>query len=163
MEIKIIKVDYLDSRHGPDVGYLLNGYSQDPMGASKALPEHVKNNLAGELAKLPHAFSVISYVDNEPAGLINCFVGFSTFKCKPLVNIHDIYVDGEYRGLKLSHKMLDKVVEIAKSKGCCKLTLEVLEGNRVARSSYQKFGFSGYGLDPELGSASFWEMNLSED
>ena len=89
------------------------------MGGSQPLAESVKS-------KLPHAFGIISYVNNQPAGLVNCFEAFSTFKCKPLINIHDVVVVNEFRGLGLSQRMLSKVEEIAKSKGCCKITLEVL-------------------------------------
>lgn len=37
----------------------------------------------------------------------------------------------EFRGDNLSQKMLAKVEEVAKSKGCCKLTLEVLNKNTI--------------------------------
>ncbi len=37
--------------------------------------------------------------------------------------------------------MLRKVREIARQRGCCKITLEVLEGNDVAQAAYRKFGF----------------------
>ncbi len=74
------------------------------MGGGQALPESVRKNLAVTLATVPHAFSVLCYVDGAPAGLINCFEGFSTFKCLPLVNIHDIVVHRNFRGLGLSQK-----------------------------------------------------------
>jgi ribosomal protein S18 acetylase RimI-like enzyme len=56
--------------------------------------------------------------------------------------------------------MLEKVEDIAISKGCCKLTLEVLEGNKIARASYNKFGFSDYVLDPKMGKALFFQKVL---
>jgi ribosomal protein S18 acetylase RimI-like enzyme len=93
-------------------------------------------------------------------GLINCFEGFSTFKCKPLVNIHDVVVIDGYRGQGVSQRMMDKVEEIARQRGCCKLTLEVLEGNKPAQRAYLRYGFSGYQLDPETGHALFWEKYL---
>lgn len=57
--------------------------------------------------------------------------------------------------------MLEKVEEIARSKDCCKVTLEVLSNNEVAKSAYRKFGFSGYELDPEAGFALFWQKSLT--
>ena len=56
--------------------------------------------------------------------------------------------------------MLAKVEEIAKEKGCCKITLEVLNKNEPAKSSYKKFGFSAYELDESAGSAMFWQKEL---
>jgi len=160
MNTEVLVVNYLNDRHAKDMAYLLNMYAKDPMGGGVALSDHVQENLAIELSKLPHAFSVICYVDDKPAGLINCFEGFSTFKCKPLVNIHDIVVVGGFRGLGISQLMLSEVERQAKEKGCCKMTLEVLEGNKIAQQSYIKFGFEGYELDPEMGKALFWQKGL---
>jgi ribosomal protein S18 acetylase RimI-like enzyme len=160
MNIEVKVVDYLDKEQSIDIGYLLDAYSKDQMGGSQSLSESVKLNLANELSKLPHAFSIICYVNNKPAGLVNCFEAFSTFKCKPLINIHDVIVVNEFRGLGLSQQMLSKVEEIAKQKGCCKITLEVLEGNKVAQNSYIIFGFAGYELDPVMGKALFWQRNI---
>ncbi|MGB5447221.1 MAG: GNAT family N-acetyltransferase [Psychromonas sp.] len=160
MNIEVSIVDYSDTRHAQDISYLLNSYAQDPMGGGAPLSDYVQQNLAKELAKLAHAFSIICYVDNKPAGLINCFEAFSSFKCQPLINIHDIVVISEFRGLGISQRMLEKVQQQAKQKGCCKVTLEVLEGNDVARKAYMKFGFAGYELDPKMGKALFWQKSL---
>lgn len=160
MNIEIVKADYRNSGHARNIGYLLNYYAEDQMGGGVALSQAIRENIARELAKLPHAFSVLCYVDGEPAGLVNCFEGFSTFACKPLINIHDVIVISRFRGLGLCQRMLDKVETIARDKGCCKLTLEVLEGNDVARSAYQKFGFTGYELVPKMGNALFWQKSL---
>ncbi|WP_345986708.1 GNAT family N-acetyltransferase [Sulfurimonas sp. HSL-1656] len=160
MNIQIEKADYWNEKHRADIPMLLDAYAHDPMGGGNPLKETVKANLVSELAKRPYAFSVIAYVDGEAAGLANCFEGFSTFACKPLVNIHDIAVLPEYRGLGISQKLLEKVEEIATEKGCCKITLEVLGNNAVAQGAYRKFGFAAYELDPEAGSAQFWEKKL---
>lgn len=160
MNISIVRADYLNERHAKDMGYLLNLYAADPMGGGLELDEHVIDNLAAELAGIPHAFSILCYADNNPAGLVNCFEGFSTFKCRPLVNIHDIVVRSDYRRLGISRLMLDKVEEIAKARGCCKLTLEVLEGNAPARNAYLRFGFAAYELDPVMGKALFWQKDI---
>jgi ribosomal protein S18 acetylase RimI-like enzyme len=69
-------------------------------------------------------------------------------------------VISDYRGLQLSQLMLDKVEEIARTRNCCKLTLEVLTGNTVAQSAYVKFGFGVYELDPDMGGAIFWQKAL---
>lgn len=160
MQIEITQADYLNPRHADDLAILLNAYACDPMGGGEPLSEEVMANLARELSQRPHAFSVVAYVESQPAGLVNCFELFSTFNCKPLINIHDVVVTKAFRGLGLSHQMLALVETIARERGCCKLTLEVLSGNEVAKSSYNKFGFKNYELDPKLGSASFWEKPL---
>lgn len=160
MKIEILKADYFNDSHKQYIPYLLNEYAKDPMGGAEPLAQHTFNNLVDELSKLPHAFSIIAFVDGKPAGLINCFEAFSTFACKPLINTHDIAVLPEYRGLGLSQKMLTKVEEIALEKGCCKITLEVLSNNKVAKSAYEKFGFSSYELAEGEGHALFWQKKL---
>ncbi|MFT5693944.1 MAG: GNAT superfamily N-acetyltransferase [Oceanicoccus sp.] len=161
MKIDVLVADYGNGGHSQDMSMLLNCYAQDTMGGGQELPVYVKENLAAELSKVPGAFSILCYVDGKPAGLANCFEGFSTFRCKPLFNIHDVVVEQAFRGLGISQLMLQKVEELAVERGCCKLTLEVLEGNKVAQNAYIKFGYGGYELDPIMGKAMFWEKGLS--
>ena len=157
MQIDIIVADYLNSQHAADIVDLMNSYAMDPMGGGKPLSSYAKANLVTQLGTLTNAFSVLAYVDNIAAGLINCFDGFSTFQCKPLVNIHDVIVAHQFRGLGLSKQLMAKVEEIAQQKGCCKITLEVLQGNQVAQQAYVKCGFKAYELDPVMGQALFWQ------
>ena len=161
MDIQVTQADYNNERHRQHIPLLLNAYACDPMGGGTPLTEQVMQNLVTRLQALPHAFSVLAYVNGEPAGLANCFEGFSTFACKPLINIHDICVRAEFRGLGVSQKLLAKVEELARQRGCCKITLEVLSNNHVAKSAYQKYGFAGYELDPTDGSAVFWQKSLT--
>ena len=158
--IEVLVADYLNDRHAKDLVMLLNAYAEDPMGGGKPLGEHVMTHLAAELHALPGAFSVLCYVDDKAVGLINCLSSFSTFRCKPVINIHDITVDGAIRSVGICQRMLTKVQEIAQRRGCSKLTLEVLEGNEPAMRAYKKFGFNGYELDPAHGRAMFWEKAL---
>jgi len=160
MHINVVQADYADPRHQQDIPRLLDHYAADPMGGGRPLAPEVSQSLVAELAKRPHAFSVLAYLDDTAVGLVNCFEGFSTFTCRPLVNIHDIVVMKAYRGRGISQTMLNKVEEIARAKGCCKLTLEVLSNNSAAKAAYQKFGFSDYQLDPSAGGALFWQKLL---
>lgn len=161
MNLEIRQADYSNSEDARAIGDLLNDYASHPMGGGAPLPGHVRQNVATELSKLPYAFTLLSHVDGEAAGLVNCFELFSTFSCKPLLNIHDIVVAERHRGKGISQKMLAAVEAIAREKGCCKITLEVLQGNAVAKHAYRKFGFDGYELDPAMGRAEFWQKLLS--
>jgi ribosomal protein S18 acetylase RimI-like enzyme len=160
MTIRIIQANYNDKQHGRHIIEMLDCYAQDPMGGNQALSDFTAQNLVFELANRKNAISILAYVEGQPAGLLNCFEGFSTFKCKSLINIHDLIVATEFRGKGLSTKMLKMVEEIAIERNCCKLTLEVLENNVIAINSYKKFGFENYQLDPIMGKAEFWQKNL---
>lgn len=160
MNIEIVQADYQDSEHAKAVVLLLDMYARDAMGGGHGLSDHVKQNLVAELARRPTAFSVLAFVDGHPAGLVNCFEGFSTFACKPLINIHDVAVAGEYRRQGIAQKMMAYVEKIAEERGCCKLTLEVLQGNHNAQQMYSKLGYAGYQLDADTGGALFWQKRL---
>jgi ribosomal protein S18 acetylase RimI-like enzyme len=158
--IEIINADLSLPKHAEALLTLLNEYALDLMGGKEALPEFVKTNLVAELKRRPSAYAILAFVEGNPAGLMIGFEGFSTFACKPLINIHDIVVAEKYRGRGISKKMLSHMEKIAQDIGCCKLTLEVLEGNTVAQSLYRSCGFEGYALDPTMGKALFWQKKL---
>jgi GNAT superfamily N-acetyltransferase len=152
--------DFSNPTHASAIVYLLNEYAKDPMGGAAELSEFVKANLIIEMAKRPTVYAILAFVNGKPAGLANCIEGFSTFACKPLLNIHDMVVLAEYRGQGISSLLLKKAEEIAVSLGCCKLTLEVLEGNKTAQAAYIANGFVGYQLVSEMGQAMFWQKKL---
>ena len=160
MQVNIIQADYQNEEHGKDLVMLLNAYALDPMGGGEALSNEVQQNLVTTLAKRNDFLTLLCYVDNKAAGILNCVEGFSTFKCKPLLNIHDCGVLKEFRGLGISQLLFKEAEKISRERDYCKLTLEVLEGNIVAQNAYKKLGFSGYELDEKTGKAMFWEKAL---
>lgn len=155
--------DLANPQHAKAIVYLLNEYAKDEMGGGAELAEYVKQNLVTELKIRSGIHIVLAFVGDNPAGLAICMEGFSTFACKPLLNIHDITVAPAYRGRGIAKRMMTKVESIAKQLGCCKLTLEVLEGNRVAQGVYKSCGFEGYELNPKTGKALFWQKRLDFD
>lgn len=157
---EILIADLASPQHAEAVVYLLNEYAKDDMGGNTELSAFVKSNLVAELRKRPSAHVILAFVDSAPAGMAICFEGFSTFACKPLLNIHDIVVASPYRRRGLAKKLLAKAEEIALRQGCCKLTLEVLEGNSAARATYLASGYDGYELNPKMGKALFWQKKL---
>lgn len=158
--LSIMNADLSSERDASALIDLLDSYAADIMGGGTPLPPFVRNNLVPELKKRDGAHVILAYVDNEPAGLIIGIEGFSTFACKPLLNIHDVAVLPRFRGQGIARRMLESMEQLARQRGCCKLTLEVLEGNAVARSLYASYGFAGYALDPSMGHALFWQKKI---
>ena len=157
---EIVDADFGDPRHAQAVVHLLNVYASDPMGAGQPLAESVKENLVAELQRRSAVRAILAFAGGEPAGLAICMEGFSTFACRPLLNIHDFVVIGKYRGQGVAKALMAGVEQLARRIGCCKITLEVLEGNIVAQALYRSSGFAGYQLDPKLGKAMFWQRWL---
>jgi ribosomal protein S18 acetylase RimI-like enzyme len=141
---------------------LLDAYARDPMGGGEPLPDFVMQNLPKALAERPTLFSVLAFDGAQPVGLINCVEGFSSFACRPLVNVHDVIVAATHRGQGIAEKMLVMVEAMARSRGACKLTLEVLSGNHSAQKLYRRVGFDNYQLDPEMGQAQFMQKWLTK-
>jgi GNAT superfamily N-acetyltransferase len=164
---RIQQAEYANPEHAAAIVSLLDAYARDPMGGGHPLSDFARAHLVSALAARPQAFSVLAFGSIagdqplQPIGLVNCFEGFSTFACQPLVNVHDVVVLPAYRGRQVAEKMLDLVTEIARERGACKLTLEVLQGNRAAVKLYERVGFSHYQLDPAMGQAQFFQMWLS--
>ncbi|MFI4941355.1 MAG: GNAT family N-acetyltransferase [Burkholderiales bacterium] len=159
--LTVVEANLANPAHAAALLQLLNEYAMDPMGGGEPLTDHVKDNLLPQLQQRPAARCILAFDGEVPAGLIICFEGFSTFACQPLLNLHDVVVSGPYRGKGVFKLMLHKLESIARDLGCCKLTMEILEGNRHAMAAYQAHGFAGYELDPTMGKAVFWQKKLS--
>jgi ribosomal protein S18 acetylase RimI-like enzyme len=158
--IRIVRADYANATHAQALVALLDAYASDPAGGGESLSDYAKTHLVRELAARPQAFSVLAFDGEQPVGLVNCIEGFSTFACRPLVNVHDVAVLGSHRGRRIGELMLAEAERIARERGACKLTLEVLTGNAPACKLYQRIGFKGYQLDPSMGTASFMQKWL---
>lgn len=139
---------------------LLNEYALHPMGGAEALPDYTQKNLITALQQRPEYRALLAYDGDKPIGLCNCFEGFSTFACKPLLNIHDLYVADGYRNQGIARRLLAAAEDMARESGCCKLTLEVLSGNEAAKTSYAGAGFKPYQLNEQFGQAQFWQKYL---
>lgn len=158
--MQIAFVDYGNEEHAKSLLRLLNLYAMEAAAGGRPLNVHVRENLIDELAKRADAFSILAYSDGMAIGLANCFEGFSTFACRPLLNIHDLMVVAEYRRQGVCRRMLEALEQIARDRGYCKLTLEVLRNNHPARAAYDQFGFELFGLEPEFGEGLMMQKNL---
>ena len=139
---------------------MLDHYASDSAGGGVPLADEVKRMLPLRLAQRTDSFSFLAFVGDRPVGLLNAFEGFSTFAAAPLLNIHDVVVHQEFRGRGIAGRLLEAAETLARSRGCCKLTLEVLSANHAALSLYQRRGFANYSLDDAFGHAIFLQKKL---
>jgi ribosomal protein S18 acetylase RimI-like enzyme len=159
--IAIVRARYDDPAHAAALVDLLDHYARDPAGGGAPLSDFARGNLVASLAARPFVFSVLAFDGATPVGLVNAIEGFSTFACKPLVNVHDVVVASSHRGRGIAARLFAEVEAIARERSACKLTLEVLSGNGAARALYEKLGFDDYQLDPAMGQAQFIQKWLS--
>lgn len=159
MTIQVIKADLNSPAHQQAVLSLLDMYCRDPFGASKPLPDQTKQNL---ISGLQEARSVCFLASEAAAsgevsfvGLALCLPSFSSFRARPILNIHDIAVAPGQRGKGVGQALLQAVEAEARARGCCKVTLEVRADNHVAMSVYRRAGFTS--TEPET---LFWGREL---
>ena len=115
--LRIFRADYASPEHARALLLLLDAYAQDPAGGGEPLSEFARTHLVKELAARPQAFSVLAFDGAQPVGLVNCIEGFSTFACRPLVNIHDVVVLASHRGQRVGEQMLALVDQLARERG----------------------------------------------
>jgi len=157
---EIIRADYRNRAHAEAIVALMQTYARDIMGGGEALSDEVTSVLAERLSEVPGAVSLLAFAEGRPAGLLNAFPGFSTFAARPLLNIHDVVVAPDFRGRGIARALMAEAETVARERGGCKLTLEVLEGNAPAKALYAALGYGDYVLDPASGRALFWQKRL---
>lgn len=144
--------------HAPDaegVLSMIRAYARDPFGQGRDLDPPVRESLIDRLREQPGALIFLARMGHRPVGIAVCFRGFSTFAARPLVNIHDVYVDPAARGQGVGIRLLEAVEAKARALDCCKLTLEVQERNTTARGLYERFGFVEGVYDADAGRILF--------
>ena len=140
-QIAIIAADLDNPTHQDAIVHLVNAYARDPMGGGRELPEAVRAGLIPGLQQHPTTVVFLAWHRDTPVGIAICFVGFSTFMARPLLNIHDLAVLPAYRRQGVGRLLLERVAAKGQELGCCKLTLEVRADNHSAQHLYEAVGF----------------------
>src|SRR3954469_8732420 len=98
MALTIFLADLSNSEHQQSIVDLLDMYCRDQFGDGKPLSAHARENLIPGLIQHGGARVFLAYEDDQPLGVAICMLGFSSFRGKPLINIHDIAVSPAARG-----------------------------------------------------------------
>ena len=155
MTICIEVADLRNSLHQAAIVELLDMYCRDDFGDAKPLSAEARENLIPGLLRHGGARVFLARENDRPLGVAICLVGFSSFRGKPLVNIHDVAVCPEARGKGIGRELLKAVEADARALGCCKVTLEVRSDNERAMGLYRSVGF-----EPSQPETYFWSRKL---
>ena len=158
--VDVVEADLERVDHQRDVLALTAAYALDPMGNDGPLPSEVLERLIPGLKSHPTTLVFLAYKNQQAVGLATCFRGFSTFAARPLINIHDLVVLPDHRGMGIGHRLLAAVEQCARATGCCKVTLEVQENNTKARRTYDQAGFSQGLYSPTTGGSLYYWKTL---
>jgi len=160
MSVRIVEADLSLAEHQEAVLAMVDAYSRDAMGNGKPLDQDVRTRLIPGLRRHPTTLIFLAFDGVQPIGAAVCFIGFSSFAAKPIINIHDFVVLPTSRGKGIGRRLMEAVEAKARELGCCKLTLEVMDKNHQAVRMYQAAGFERYSLQEEAGAAIFMSKPL---
>lgn len=156
--VTIIDGDLSRPDHQKALVTMIDAFILDQDGVP--LSEQGKREMIPGLRAHPACYVLLAYRDGMPIGFSICFLGFSTFLARPLLNIHDIFVDLSVRGRGIGAMLLKRIESRARDLNCCRITLEVREDNRVARGLYRKVGFDPVVVGAERVAMEFWHKPL---
>ena len=160
-DITVREADLADPEQAAVLVKMLDAYMRDPMEGGSAPSEQVKRELISGLRAHPACYVFFVLRGEEPVGFAICFLGFSTFNARPLINIHDIFVQASARGAGMGKLLLDRIEAKARSMNGCAITLEVREDNHRARRLYGKFGFERAEVGAQRVPMEFWRKRFA--
>jgi GNAT superfamily N-acetyltransferase len=102
-----------------------------------ATEENLRNALFGAKA---YAEVVVAYVGAEPVGFALFFHNFSTFRGAPGLYLEDLFVDPEWRGRGVGHRLMAHLAAIAVARRCHRMEWSVLDWNESAIAFYRRAG-----------------------
>jgi len=141
-KIQIVEGDLNQLDQAESFLKLTAAYMADPMGESEPWTDDQRTLVIKEMKDHPSALVLFAKADNNYVGICTCFYAYSTFLAKPLLNVHDIYVEEAFRGNGIARKLLETAEQIAEKENCGKITLEVRKDNLNARDLYKRQGFT---------------------
>lgn len=65
-------------------------------------------------------------------------------KSNNTLNLVEISVENEFKGMKYGYKIMNEVIKVAKKSNMNKIILEVLSTNSIALNLYKNLGFKEY-------------------
>jgi ribosomal protein S18 acetylase RimI-like enzyme len=158
--VSIVAADLSDAAHARAIVKLLAEYALDPMGGGVELDPTVLARVVPGLRAHPACRIWLAFDGDDAVGVAICFIGYSTWSAKPLINIHDIAVSRAARGRGVGRAIMAAVEAAARAMGCCKITLEVRDDNIVARGLYRELGYSQAHAGPANAAMEFWNKPL---
>lgn len=160
--IEIVSADLQDDAHRRGLLEVLAAYAEDPMGSGRPLDARVRATVIDELAKVANREVLLAFWGDRAVGIAVCFLGFSTFRARPVLNLHDLAVAPFSRGEGIGRRLLEAVEARARDLSCCKLTLEVKDRNARARRLYASFGFGDFAPGDAQTQTLFLEKILDQ-
>lgn len=105
--------------------------------------EKIDIGIIDELKRISTTRIYLCENSKDIIGIAVCFIGFSTYKQKRLLNIHDFFIRKEFQGKGIGKLFLEYIEQECLKNNLCRVTLEVYGDNMNAIKLYKHRGFVG--------------------
>ena len=163
LKLEVIPADLGDTVQCGHIIRLLDLLAQDACSGGAPLPAKARENIISEFYVRPFIRTFIAYANERCVGLCVVIESFNTFACAPVVTIHNLFVQHDWRSRGIGMLLLRSAATLARNIGACKLQCDVMSRNGVAKGLFSKCGFEPFVIDDSTGSAESWHLNLYED
>lgn len=91
----------------------------------------------------PHPLfeALLAEMDGRAVGMLTFLPLYSSWRGRPALLIHDLFVRDAARGLGAGKALVGRLADIARARGCCRIDVQVLDWNDRARAFYAALGF----------------------
>ncbi|HLO78928.1 MAG TPA: GNAT family N-acetyltransferase [Magnetospirillum sp.] len=86
--------------------------------------------------------ALLAEADGQPVGMLTFLTLYSSWRGRPALMIHDLFVRETARGLGAGKALVERLRAIAEQRGCCRVDVNVLDWNEKARGFYAALGFA---------------------
>ena len=100
-----------------------------------ASEERLRAHLFGDR---PLAEAIVAEAEGRIVGFAIYFSTYSTFRAQPGIWLEDLFVEEGFRGRALGRKLVERVIAIAKERGCGRVEWTALEWNTKALEFYRR-------------------------
>ena len=150
MPIQIYLGDLRDPFDAQATLHILSVYHESIVGNHGPLPEKVRETVIDGLLACGNHRVFLAVDENvngiefrRAVGMAVCFVNYSTFRARSLINVHDLAVHPEYQRRGIGKMLLENVIRYAAENQHYAITLEVRKDNINALKLYRKLRFAG--------------------
>lgn len=91
---------------------------------------------------------IVAEIDRQVIGVVSLLYQISTALGGVVAILEDFVVYRDSRGQGYGHQLLSTAIDMAKSKGCLRITLLTDGDNQRAKKLYQHFGFENSQMTP---------------
>ncbi|MBO0471244.1 GNAT family N-acetyltransferase [Enterococcus sp. DIV0242_7C1] len=137
MEIYIRRSEMKDL---PELTTLMQKY----MNLSILKPNVTRNQIEEHIIHLVDSdclgCQLVAEIDQKIVGFATLYYSFSTMNLKKVINMNDLFVDNDYRGLAIGKKLIQECIFFGEKNNCASMVWETHINNLGAQKLYDSFG-----------------------